>query len=42
MSAPRTHCDLCGREIPGGHHPAVLLITHHVWKHERATGKARR
>lgn len=29
----RTLCEICRRELPGNHHPAVLLIVHHTWKH---------
>ena len=38
---PRTSCDLCGAELDGEYHPAVLLITHHTWRHA-ATLHARR
>ena len=35
--APRTFCGLCGDELPGDYHPAVLLITHHKFNHAADT-----
>lgn len=36
----RTYCDICGREIPGDAHPAVLVVTHYTWQHSSATRRA--
>jgi hypothetical protein len=29
----RVFCEVCGRELAGAHHAAVLLIDHHTHRH---------
>jgi len=29
----RVFCDICNKELIGRCHGAVLLITHHTWRH---------